>query len=318
MVLKIYSSIDSLIWMLWLMSAIQSSQQKYGVLSALSAFFIWGLFPFYFKELSDYLAFEVIAHRIIWTCVCCVFLLLLLKKKQWITEIIQKPSLLGYIFVTSVLITANWTIYVWAVNHNQIVEASLGYFMTPLIGVMLAVLVFKEKLRKLQVIAIIFATISVVLQLIMLGKLPWVSLGLACTFSTYGMLHKRMPILPLPSLFLESLLICPVVIGWLFFHDVASSHLSFWTSSHIWFLMLAGPVTLVPLLLYNIATKKVPFALLSFFNYSTPSMIFLLAVFYYKEPFSLTKLILFSLIWIGLALFSIDLWQNRTKKKEQK
>lgn len=292
----------------------QAENSTQGVVIAISAFVLWGLFPFYFKALAAYSATEIIAHRIVWTFFCCLILLTLLKKWQWLHSLKQQPKTLVAVFVASWLMAANWLIYVWAVNHDQVLEASLGYFISPLLGVLLAVVVLKERLRKLQLAALLFASTSVLLQLVLIGKLPLVSLGVAGTFAVYGMLHKRMPLAALPALCLESLFILPFVVLWLTTHDVASSHASFWASSEIWFLMLAGPITLLPLLLYNSATKLVSFSLLSFLAYITPSMIFMLAVFYYQEPFSLTRLGLFSLIWVGLILFSIDLWQHKKPK----
>ncbi|WP_019672985.1 EamA family transporter RarD [Psychrobacter lutiphocae] len=285
-----------------------------GVLTALAAFIIWGSFPFYFKQLGQYNAVEIIGHRIVWTFVCLSLVLIIGKRWQWLTTLKNNPRLIWVTFVSGLIIGCNWLTYVWAVNANQILEASLGYFISPLVGIMLSLVVLKERLRPLQWLAVAFALSSVLIQVVMLGKLPIVSLVLALSFSVYGVMQRKTPLQALDALFLETALLLPICIWWFLQADVASSQLAFWWSSDIWFLMLAGPVTLVPLLLFNQSTKMVAYSILSFMNYLTPTIIFCLAVFYYHEPFDSKRLIIFSLIWIGLVLFSIDLWQNRPSK----
>lgn len=285
-----------------------------GVLTAFVAFSIWGCFPFYFKQLSEYNAVEIIGHRIVWTFICLTFVLAVTKRWDWISTIKKNPHIIWITFLSSLIIATNWLTYVWAVNANQILEASLGYFISPLIGILLSLVFLQEKLRPLQWVAVALALLSVLIQVIMLGSLPWVSLVLACSFSVYGVMQRRTPLQALDSLFLETALLVPLCIWWFMTSSVASSTLSFWWSDNIWFLMLAGPITLVPLLLFNKSTKMVAFSIISFMNYLTPTIIFLLAVFYYNEPFDSNRFIIFGLIWAGLALFSIDLWQNRPSK----
>ena len=285
-----------------------------GIITALIAFVIWGSFPFYFKQLAQYNAVEIIGHRIVWTFVCLSLVLVLTNRWQWIDTLKASPRLIGITFLSSLIIATNWLTYVWAVNADQILEASLGYFISPLIGILLSLVFLQERLRPLQWLAVAFAIASVLIQVVMLGNLPWVSLVLALSFSVYGVMQRRTPLQALDSLFLETALLVPICIVWFMSSDVASSSLSFWWSKDIWFLMLAGPITLIPLLLYNKSTKMVAFSILSFMNYLTPTIIFLLAVFYYHEPFDSQRLMIFGLIWFGLFLFSIDLWQNRPSK----
>lgn len=289
-----------------------------GIITALIAFSIWGSFPFYFKRLGEYNAVEIIGHRIIWTFVCLSLVLIVSKRWQWIATLKEQPRLIWITFLSSLIIATNWLTYVWAVNANQILEASLGYFISPLIGILLSLVFLQERLRPLQWIAVGFAISSVLIQVIMLGNLPWVSLILACSFSVYGVMQRRTPLPALDSLFLETALLVPLCIWWFMTSNVASSSLSFWWSDNIWFLMLAGPITLIPLLLFNQSTKMVAYSILSFMNYLTPTIIFLLAIFYYHEPFDTHRLMIFGLIWFGLLLFSIDLWQNRPSKQLNK
>ena len=288
---------------------------RQGIVTALIAFSIWGAFPLYFKQLSEYNATEIIGHRIVWTFACLLVVLVVTKRWQWIDTLKKNPRWIAYTFVSGIIIAINWLTYVWAVNNNQILEASLGYFIGPLVGVGLSMVLFKERLRTLQWVAIGFALLSVVIQVVMLGSLPWVSLILAFSFSTYGTIQRQTPLTAVDAMFVETAMLLPIFIAWFWQSDVASSHISFWFTPNIWLLMLAGPITLIPLLMFNKSTKMVAYSILSFMNYLTPTFIFFLAVFYYNEPFDLHRLAVFGLIWLGLLLFSIDLWRHRPSKQ---
>ncbi|MGP1607137.1 MAG: EamA family transporter RarD [Moraxella sp.] len=283
-----------------------------GLICALTAFLIWGIFPLYFKELSDYSASEVIVHRIIWTFVVLLFVMIVGRRTQWLAMMRQHPRWLAFAFLASLLIASNWLIYVWAVAHNQILEASLGYFINPLFGVLLSVILFGERLRMFQKIAVALATAAILIQILWLGGLSWISLLLPLSFGIYGVIQRQTPFNAIDGLFLETLLLVPLCLGWLLTTDVKSSHLDFWFSYDIWLLTLAGPITLIPLLLYNQATRWVAFNTLSFLNYLTPSIVFLLAIFYYHEGFDIKKLLVFSLIWLGLIIYSIDLIKHKS------
>lgn len=287
---------------------------QHGIITALIAFSIWGAFPLYFKQLAAYNATEIIGHRIVWTFLCLLVVLVVTKRWQWIAVLKQNPKWIALTFVSGIIIAINWLTYVWAVNNDQILEASLGYFIGPLVGVALSMILFKERMRTLQWVAIGFALLSVVIQVVMLGSVPWISLILAFSFSTYGTIQRQTPLTAVDAMFVETTMLLPICLWWFWQADVASSQLSFWFSSNIWLLMLAGPITLIPLLLFNKSTKQVAYSILSFMNYLTPTFIFFLAVFYYKEDFDLHRLAVFGLIWLGLLLFSIDLWRHRPSK----
>ncbi len=286
-----------------------------GIVTALIAFSIWGAFPLYFKQLAAYNATEIIGHRIVWTFLCLLVVLVVTKRWQWIDTLKQNPKWIAYTFISGIIIAINWLTYVWAVNNDQILEASLGYFIGPLVGVALSMVLFKERMRTLQWVAIGFALLSVAIQVIMLGSLPWISLILAFSFSTYGTIQRQTPLTAIDAMFIETAMLLPICIWWFWQADVASSQIGFWFTSNIWLLMLAGPITLIPLLLFNKSTKLVAYSILSFMNYLTPTFIFFLAVFYYNEPFDLHRLAVFGLIWFGLLLFSIDLWRHRPSKQ---
>lgn len=282
-----------------------------GLLTALSAFLIWGCFPLYFKELIEYDAIEIIIHRVVWTFVILLGITIITRRFRWIDQIKKQPKWLFLTFLASILIATNWLVYVWAVTHDQVLEASLGYFIHPLVGVLFSMLIFKEKLRLMQKLAVLLAATAVGIQIVWMGGLPWVSMLLPLSWGLYGVIQRQTPFDALDGLFLETALLAPVSLIWLQFSHVASSSMAFWVSSEIWLLMLAGPVTLVPLLLYNISTKLVQFNTLSFLNYLTPSLIFLLAIFYYHEPFDTKRLLVFVLIWVGLLMFSVDMFKHK-------
>ena len=282
-----------------------------GLLTVLSAFLIWGCFPLYFKELIEYDAIEIIVHRVVWTFVVLLGITIITRRFRWIDQIKKQPKWLFLTFLASVLIATNWLVYVWAVTHDQVLEASLGYFIHPLVGVLFSMLIFKEKLRLMQKLAVLLAVAAVGIQIVWMGGLPWVSMLLPLSWGLYGVIQRQTPFDALDGLFLETALLVPISLIWLQFSHVASSSMAFWVSSEIWLLMLAGPVTLVPLLLYNISTKLVQFNTLSFLNYLTPSLIFLLAIFYYHEPFDAKRLLVFVLIWVGLLMFSADMFKHK-------
>ncbi|RKL95447.1 EamA family transporter RarD [Moraxella catarrhalis] len=282
-----------------------------GLLTVLSAFLIWGCFLLYFKELIEYDAIEIIVHRVVWTFVILLGITIITRRFRWIDQIKKQPKWLFLTFLASILIATNWLVYVWAVTHDQVLEASLGYFIHPLVGVLFSMLIFKEKLRLMQKLAVLLAAAAVGIQIVWMGGLPWVSMLLPLSWGLYGVIQRQTPFDALDGLFLETALLVPISLIWLQFSHVASSSMAFWVSSEIWLLMLAGPVTLVPLLLYNISTKLVQFNTLSFLNYLTPSLIFLLAIFYYHEPFDAKRLLVFVLIWVGLLMFSADMFKHK-------
>lgn len=282
-----------------------------GIATALSAFVIWGFFPLYFKLLKGYHAIEIIGHRIIWTFVLILMLLIIMRQWSWLSVIRQNPKWLLLTAVSGAIISINWLVYVWAVNHDRLLEASLGYYIAPLVGVLLSLVVLKERLRPLQWLAVALASMGVLIQLVILGKMPWISFALALTFSVYGLIHRYNPMKALNAMLIETGVLVPILIGWLVLHDVASSQWQFWLSSQIWLLMLAGPITLIPLLMYNKATKMVAFNLLSFMNYLTPTIVFIMAIFLYQEALDAYKLLTFAFIWLGLLFYSYDLIRFR-------
>lgn len=278
-----------------------------GYVLGLLAYSIWGLFPLYFKTLDGTPAQEVIVHRVLWSALFSSGLLLIWRHRGWWFELYHHPKRFIFLAASGALIATNWLIYVWAVHHDRMVEASLGYYINPLVNVLLAMLFLRERLRRLQWLAIALAAVGVGLQVWSLGKVPWISLALACSFGFYGLIRKKAPVAALPGLTVETWLLVPVALTWLWISPQASSMQSeFWGSSEMFWLAAAGPVTLLPLLCFNEAAKNLPYASLAFLQYITPTVLLLLAVLVFKEPFAAQSFIFFGFIWAALAVYSWD------------
>jgi len=285
-----------------------------GYLLGLATFSIWGMFPLYFKALEQYGALEIVTQRVIWSAVFGSLVLLLWRHPGWWRELLMHPRRLGVLGISSVLIAANWLIYVWAVNHDRMVEASLGYYINPLVNVLLGMIVLRERLRPLQWLAVAMATVGVSLQLLMLGEFPWISIVLALSFGSYGLLRKLAPVAALPGLVVETWILLPVALVWLFwFSSGTSTEPAFWTSSDALWLMAAGPVTLIPLLGFNAAARHLPYSTLGFLQYLTPTLLLILAVQLFGEPFPVDRQLAFFCIWAGLAVYSLDAWRIMRK-----
>lgn len=286
-----------------------STDLRRGYLLGLAAYVIWGLFPLYFKLLQDVPAIEIIVHRVLWSALFGAGLLLIWKHPGWWTELRTHPRRLAVLACSGLLVAANWLIYVWAVNNERMLEASLGYYINPLVNVLLALIVLRERLRRLQWLAVGLATLGVLQQIWLLGSLPWVSLPLALTFGIYGLIRKQAPVAALPGLAVETWLLLPIALLWLFWHPAAlSSQPAFWGSGLFWLLAAAGPVTLIPLVCFNAAARHLPYATLGFLQYLAPTLVLLQAVLLFGEPLDSARLLSFVCIWVALAIYSLDAW----------
>lgn len=286
-----------------------------GYILGLSAYVIWGLFPMYFKAIQAVPPLEIIVHRAIWSALFGALLLLVWKHPGWLRELIAHPKRFAVLAGSGALIAGNWLIYVWAVNNERMLEASLGYYINPLVNVLLGMLLLGERLRRLQWVAVALAAAGVAQQLWQVGSLPWVSLALALSFATYGLIRKKAPVAALPGLVVETWILLPLAIGWILLHPAAmSSQPPFWTTSEALWLIAAGPVTLIPLVFFNAAARHLPFATLGFLQYIAPTLVLLLAVFVFGEHFDPAKIISFLFIWAGLAVYSVDTWLTLRKR----
>ncbi|MCQ4346428.1 EamA family transporter RarD [Pseudomonas stutzeri] len=278
-----------------------------GLVLGLTAYLIWGLFPLYFKAIEQIPALEIVVHRVLWSALCGSLLLLVWKHPGWWRELRDNPRRLAILAASGALIAVNWLTYVWAVNNGHMVEASLGYYINPLVNVVLAMLLLGERLRPLQWLAVLLAATGVAQQVWQLGSLPWLSLLLALSFGFYGLIRKQAPVAALPGLLVETWLMLPLALGWLLLHPAAQSvQVDFWSGSQALWLAAAGPVTLVPLVCFNAAARHLPYATLGFLQYLAPTLVLLQAVLLFGEPLQDAQLLAFACIWLGLAVFSLD------------
>ncbi|WP_434679278.1 EamA family transporter RarD [Pseudomonas sp. R1-18] len=293
----------------------QTANLRRGYILGLSAYIIWGLFPIYFKAIASVPALEIIIHRVLWSALCGSLLLLVWKHPNWWRELRDNPRRLAVLAFSGTLIAANWMVYVWAVNNGRMLEASLGYYINPLINVLLGMLLLGERLRRMQWLAVVLAATGVAQQVWHVGSLPWVSLVLPLTFGFYGLIRKKAPVAALPGLVVETWMLVPLALAWLLFNPMAmSAQPAFWTTTEALWLAAAGPVTLIPLVCFNAAARHLPFTTLGFLQYLAPTLVLVLAVAFYGEHLSTSTLITFAFIWAGLALYSVDAWVNLRRR----
>jgi chloramphenicol-sensitive protein RarD len=293
----------------------QTANLRRGYILGLSAYIIWGLFPIYFKAIASVPALEIIIHRVLWSALCGSLLLLVWKHPNWWRELRDNPRRLAVLAFSGTLIAANWMVYVWAVNNGRMLEASLGYYINPLINVLLGMLLLGERLRRMQWLAVALAATGVAQQVWHVGSLPWVSLVLPLTFGFYGLIRKKAPVAALPGLVVETWMLVPLAVAWLLFNPMAmSAQPAFWTTTEALWLAAAGPVTLIPLVCFNAAARHLPFTTLGFLQYLAPTLVLVLAVAFYGEHLSTSTLITFAFIWAGLAIYSVDAWINLRRR----
>jgi chloramphenicol-sensitive protein RarD len=284
------------------MSPSRSSTALPGILYAVLAYGAWGIFPLYWKLFAGVPPVEIVCHRVIWSLVFLTALVLVLRQQNEIRRLFGSPKILGVLLLTSLLLSLNWGIFVFGVNSGRIVETSLGYFIVPLVNVGLGYGILREKLTGQQILAFVLAAAGVVVFASHLGSVPWIALGLAATFSLYGLLRKVVAASPLAGIFVETALMAPpalIVLALLGSRE--PSHVV--NSRYLMLLFLGGGmVTSLPLLWFNRAVKLLPLSTLGFFQYLAPSLQLLVGIAIYHEPFSAHKLAAFAMIWLAIAL----------------
>lgn len=284
-----------------------NNETKQGVIFALLAYVMWGLVPLYFKQLHQVPAYEILAHRAIWSCVFLAILLCLFKLWPKVWAVLQVPRNVLLLVCTATLISINWLTYIWAVNNDHLLDASLGYFINPIINVILGMVFLSEKLRKMQWLAIGLAVTGVMVQIITLGYLPWIALVLSCSFGLYGLLRKKLHLNALVGLLIETIIMLPVAAIYLFvLADSATSDLSNNPITLNLLLLCAAFITTVPLLCFNNAAIRLPLSTLGFFQYIGPTIMFILGVTLYGETVNTETLTTFMFIWAALVVFSFD------------
>jgi chloramphenicol-sensitive protein RarD len=283
------------------------SESVLGVIYAGSAFLIWGLAAVYWKELRSVPPLEVIAHRVAWSF---FFLLpLIVFQRQWVefVAILKNLQMLLILLTSAVLVAVNWLIYVWAVNNDHLLQASLGYYINPLVNVVLGMVFLKERLRPPQVIAVLLAAAGVLYLTVQYGQFPWIAISLAMSFGLYGLIRKVAPASSLVGLTVETLLLSLPAIGYLIYLDIQGTGSVFRVSLNLDLLLIGcAPLTAVPLLFFTAGAKRLYLSPVGLMQYIGPSGMFFLAVFYYHEPFSTAQVWTFVMIWAALAVYSTD------------
>jgi len=279
------------------------------MLSAAAAFALWGLFPLFFRRLAVLPAGEVLAHRIVWSLAFVLLVLGARRQWGWLRPLAKQPRVLAAFAASALLLAANWLTYIWAVNHGHVIDASLGYFITPLVNVLLGYTVLHERPRRGQWLALGLATAGVVWLTALAGQLPWIALVLAASFGSYGLLRKVAVLGPLEGLALEAMLLAPLAIGALLLwqlQGVGRFPLPD-TATNLW-LLAAGPITAIPLLLFAFGARRISMTTLGLMQYIGPTIQFGLGVWLFGEPFTGARLAGFGFIWLALGVYSLEGW----------
>lgn len=280
--------------------------QRLALARALGAYLLWGLFPLYFQQISEVAPLEVLAHRIVWALAVLLVILLAYKQLGEFGRLLRDRKNMLWLSMGAIMMATNWFVYIYAISNERALEASLGYFINPLINIILATILLGERLSKNQTIALALASVGISVQLFETAGLPWISLTLALSWGSYSLIKKKMQAPALTALSAETLVLAPIALGYLLWL-LNQGDLVFGRSADYNILLpLAGLVTALPLLLFGAAAKQLSLITLSFIQYMTPTMIFLIALFLFDEPLSTSKLVTFAFIWAGLIFFSLD------------
>jgi chloramphenicol-sensitive protein RarD len=285
----------------------QIRQYRIGLVYTTVAFLAWGVLPFYWKALDTVPAFEILAHRILWSFVFMTIVLVIRRNVQ-VKRLFRDPGTRKSLIITATLIGINWFTYVYAVNSERLVEASMGYYINPLLSVILGIVVLRERLNFLQVIAFLLACAGVLYLTIDYGRLPWIALLLASAFALYGLFKKTIKVEPMPGLMIETLVLLPAALGIVVYQMItgrgAFLNLAWQTDS---FLVFAGVVTVLPLYWFAQGARRIPLSSVGFLQYIAPSLMLVIGVFVFRETFTRTHLVSFGFIWLALALYSLTL-----------
>ncbi len=279
-----------------------------GVISAGLAFLCWGLFPLYFHAISDVSPLQILIHRVLWSLLFLTIILTVRHQWKWLGELRRAPRVMASFAVSSVLLSGNWLLYIWAVNNGHVIDASLGYFINPLVNVMLGYLVLKERLRKGQWAAIGIAALGVLWLTWQAGHMPWIALALAASFGGYGLMRKTAKLGALEGLSFETMVLFPFALAylvWLTLHD-QNSFITTTSNTTRWLLVASGPITAIPLLLFASGARKIPLSVLGLLQYIGPTIQLSLGIFMFHEAFTAARLVGFALIWGALALYASE------------
>lgn len=296
---------------------VSDAEARSGVILGLIAYTLWGVFPVYFKWIEAVAPTEVLVHRVVWAVPFGA--LIIFARRQWaeVRAVLVDRSMLAWLTLAALCISINWLIYIWAVQNERIFESSLGYYINPLMYVAVGVLLLGERLRKFQMIAVGFAVVGVLYLTLSGGIFPWVALSLAVLFTAYGVIRKQVPIGAMPGLFVETTLLFPFAAVWLVVL-MLGQEASFAAGDNgtSFLLMMAGPVTVIPLVLFAISARRLSLTTIGFMQFLAPTLQFLTGL-YYGEQLTTAHLVCFACIWIAVAFFSYDAITAGTKKPSQ-
>ena len=284
-----------------------------GVLSAALAFLCWGLFPIYFHALNDVPPTQILVHRVVWSLLFLLIVLTIRRQWGWVRPLMSEPRVIASFALSALLLSGNWLLYIWAVNNGHVIESSLGYFINPLVNVMLGYLVLKERLRTFQWGAIALAACGVAWLAFDAGRMPWIALVLAASFGLYGLMRKTAALGALEGLSFETMLLFPFALGYIVWLTMTGANTFVNTGSDFtrWLLVAAGPITAIPLLLFATGARKIPLSVLGLLQYIGPTIQFALGIFLFQEAFTSGKLVGFLMIWSALALYAAEgLWKR--------
>jgi len=276
-----------------------------GIIYAALAFLCWGLFPIYFHALGEVPPLQILAHRMLWSLGFLLIVLLLRRQWKWLS-VVRQPRVFFSFVLSALLLSANWLVYIWSVTNHHVIEASLGYFINPMVNIMLGYLVLKERLRTVQWVAIAIAALGVGWLTWQAGTVPWIALFLAFSFGSYGLLRKTAALGALEGLSFETIVLFPLAAAYVIWLTVEGQNVFINTDSDTIrvLLVMAGPLTAIPLLLFASGARKIPLSILGLLQYLSPTLQFLLGVWLFKEAFTADRLVGFVLIWGALLLFA--------------
>jgi chloramphenicol-sensitive protein RarD len=282
-------------------------QSVTGLFCAVSAYLTWGFSPIFFKAMASVPAFEILMHRMVWSFLFLLLMVILFKRRRRLTEALTSRHNLKLLSLSTLLVSGNWFLFIWAINSNHILQTSLGYYINPLVNVILGTVFLKERLRKLQMTAVVLAGSGVGYLTLHHGEFPWIALTLAVSFSLYGFIRKTAPVEALEGLTVETLILSIPAALYLLYLDHTGAGSLFQVDVHTDLLLMGTAlVTAFPLLLFTIGARRLRFVTMGFLQYIAPSCTFVLAVFVYGEPFGRAQVYTFIMIWLALTLFSID------------
>ena len=284
--------------------------RRTGMMAALSTYLIWGVLPLYWNLLARAEAQEILAHRIIWSFVFMVVVLMVTKRWQSFKEdcraLWQDKKRAAILLLAAFTISLNWLTYIWAVNHGHVIDTSIGYYINPLMSVLFGIVFFRERISGLKKISLLLAAIGIVLMTYQLGKLPWVAVALAVSFSVYGALKKQLHLNPFSSITLETLLMVPFAVPYIGILMMSpANHFSLATPDLALYLMGTGVVTAVPLVLFSYGANLLPLNVLGFFQYISPTIGLLLGIFFFHETFGMAQISALGFVWVAIVLFTV-------------